>query len=94
MENLLANFFNHQDLANENCMVPSKDLMKMFEICLFLAEKINEEKNHVVATAKKIGNRSKDIKQKNSELKARINMLEETKINENEEYFNLDMIKE
>ena len=50
-------------------MVPSEDLIKMFEICLFLAEKIETEKNQAITVAKKIGNLSKDLKLKNSDLK-------------------------
>jgi len=50
-------------------MVPSEDLIKMFEICLFLAEKIEVEKNQALAVAKKFGNLSKDLKLKNSDFK-------------------------
>ena len=34
METLLSDFFSNEQLTNENCMVPSEDLIKMFEICL------------------------------------------------------------
>ena len=69
MEQLLSDFFSNEQLTNDMTMVPSEDLIKMFEICLFLAEKIEVEKNQALAVAKKFGNLSKDLKLKNSDFK-------------------------
>ena len=74
-------------------MVFSEDLIKMFDICLFLAQKIEEDRESAFKAINKFAKLTKDTKQKNSDLKAEIKRLEEQKINDNEEAFNMEMIQ-
>ena len=77
MEALLAEFYDNDELTNVNCMVFSEDLIKMFDICLFLAQKIEEDRESAFKAINKFAKLTKDTKQKNSDLKAEIKRLEE-----------------
>ena len=49
MSEILNDFFNNDELNNELTMVTGEDLCKMFDICLFLGEQINEQRAHAIA---------------------------------------------
>ena len=73
----MAEFYDNDELTNVNCMVFSEDLIKMFDICLFLAQKIEEDRESAFKAINKFAKLTKDTKQKNSDLKAEIKRLEE-----------------
>ena len=66
----------------------------MFDICLWLGELINDQRAHAIATGQKIGKACKSLKAKLEAKTLELQSFEEEKIAENEEDFNIEMMRE
>lgn len=59
LNQILGDFFTNDSLNNELTLVSGEDLCKMFDVCLFLAEQINNQREQATIAGFKIAKKCK-----------------------------------
>ena len=90
LQNTLGVFYEDEELNNAETMISGEDLCKMFDVTLYLAELLNGQKTHVLATAAKLGRLIKRQKTEIAQYKTQLREAEDVRASLDEDAFNIE----